>query len=334
MSSRSTPEHGGTELSYFICSSSAERKPANMRQRQSGIFTTMDELSETHLRGSGRTVDDFASFCEGDIEPRLHKKIGVLIDSTANYIVYLDEDFYVEWAYSRLPAQSPPGFDTVANQIGHLETLSITQLTKIQREPFARLLGEAMARVIGGGTEEEARAVLERAGAYLTARGTENARLWYLKGAGQLAALSLAIAVGLLAIRNHVGNPQLSDAMSILAGAMMGGIGAFLSISARTESIRLDPVAGERIHRIEGMVRVTVGLLGALFLALAIKANLVLGLSQTWPHPLLALLIFCIVAGASERLVPGLIKNMESSLSREKKDFDGARRTEDILDRK
>lgn len=279
----------------------------------------MDESNEAQLRGSGRSVQDFSPFCEGDVEPRLNKKINVLIDSTSDYIVYLDEEFYVEWAYSRLPGESPAGFDNVANQIGHLETLSITQLTKAQREPFARLLGEAMARVIGGGKEEEAMAVLEKAGAYLSARGLENARLWYLKGAGKVAAVSLVIAVGLLAVRSRIANPQLLDALAILAGTMMGGIGAFLSISGRTESIRLDPVAGERIHRIEGMVRVAVGLLGALFLALAIKANLILGLSQTWPHPLLALLIFCIVAGATERLVPGLIKNMESSLSRERK---------------
>lgn len=279
----------------------------------------MDEPNDAQLHGSGRSVDDFSPFCEGDIEPRLNKRIKVLIDSTSEYIVYLDEEFYVEWAYIRLPVEIPPGFDNIANRIGHLETLSITQLAKVQREPFARLLGEAMARVIGGGTEEEAIAVLENAESYLTSRGTENARLWYLGGAGILSALSLVIAVVLLAIRSQIQSAQLLDAVSILAGALMGGIGAFLSISARAESIRLDPVAGQRIHRIEGMVRVAVGLLGALFLALAIKANLILGISQTWPHPFLALLIFCIVAGASERLVPGLIKNMENSLARSKK---------------
>jgi hypothetical protein len=279
----------------------------------------MDEPSKAQLHGSGRSVEDFSPFCEGDTEPRLNKTIKVLIDSAPEYIVYLDEELYVEWAYIRLPVEMPTGFDNIANRIGHLETLSITQLTKVQREPFARLLGEAMARVIGGGTEEEAIAVLENAETYLNSRGTENARLWYLGGAGILSGLSLVLAVGLLAIRSQIQNPQLLAAVSILAGAMMGGIGAFLSISARAESIRLDPVAGERIHRIEGMVRVAVGLLGALFLALAIKANLILGLSQTWPHPFLALLIFCIVAGASERMVPGLIKNMESSLGREKK---------------
>jgi len=269
--------------------------------------------------GSGRFVQDFSPFCEGDVEPRLNKKIRVLIDSSADHIVYLDEDLYVEWAYSRPPAEGPEGFDNVANEIGHLETLSITQLTKEQREPFARLLGEAMARVIGGGKKEEAMAVLERAAAYLNSRGTENARVWYLRGAGGLAAISLAAAVVILVVRNRTASTQVLDALSVIAGAMMGGIGAFLSISARTESIRLDPVAGERIHRIEGCIRVIVGMLGALFLALAIKANLVLGLSQTWPHPTLALLIFCIVAGASERLVPGLIKSMENTVGQDKK---------------
>jgi hypothetical protein len=279
----------------------------------------MDEANDTQSRGSGKAIRDFSAFCEGDVEPRLNKKIKVLIDSAPGHIVYLDEDFYVEWAYSGLPGDSPAGFDNVANEIGHLEALSTTQLTKAQREPFARLLGEAMARVIGRGKEDEAMAVLEKAAAYLNSRGLENARLWYLKGAGTVAAVSLVIGVGILAVRNRTQNPLLLEALGIVAGAMMGGIGAFLSIAGRAESIRLDPVAGDRIHRIEGMVRVAVGLLGALFLALAIKANLVLGLSQTWPHPLLALLIFCIVAGASERLVPGLIKNMEGSLGREKK---------------
>jgi len=32
--------------------------------------------------GSGVVVDDFSSFCEGDIEPTLNKKIHSLIDST------------------------------------------------------------------------------------------------------------------------------------------------------------------------------------------------------------------------------------------------------------
>ena len=57
------------------------------------------------------------------------------------------------------------------------------------------------------------------------------------------------------------------------------------------------------------------GVCGALFVALAIKADLLLGVSQRLSHPFLALLVACIAAGAAERLVPGLIGNMAKSLS-------------------
>ena len=161
----------------------------------------MDKQTETDTKGSGKPVQNFSFFCEGDVEPRLNKRIYALIDSTQDHIVYLDEDFYVEWAYNQLEGKSPQGFDTIANQIGHLETLSITQLSKTQREPFARLLGEAMARILGGNEEEEARTVLDKAEAYLNARGLENARRWYLTGAFKIAVLALSIAGVLLALR-------------------------------------------------------------------------------------------------------------------------------------
>jgi hypothetical protein len=114
-------------------------------------------------------------------------------------------------------------------------------------------------------------------------------------------------------------DPAPLETVDIFIGAMMGSLGALLSIASRTEDIHLDPVAGPKIHKFEGMVRVGVGMSGAFFVALSIKANLLLGVFQSWPRPFLALLTTCIVAGASERLVPGLIKKMEGSLSREKR---------------
>src|SRR5438552_8037034 len=140
--------------------------------------------------GSGRPTSDFSSFCEGDIEPTLNKKIETLIDVTRNYIVYLDDEHFVEWSLH----ESPSGFDNVANKIGHLETLSITQLSPSQRRPFARLLGEAMARILGGGEEKEANEVLDKADSYLDARGSENARRWYLQGVFLVSLAALATA--------------------------------------------------------------------------------------------------------------------------------------------
>ncbi len=58
--------------------------------------------------GSGKRVSDFTPFCEGDTDPTLNKKIRALIDCDTDYIVYLDEDLYVEWSFNQ---DSPGGFD-------------------------------------------------------------------------------------------------------------------------------------------------------------------------------------------------------------------------------
>lgn len=274
-------------------------------------------MNETPLQpeeGSGRAVSSYSAFCEGDIEPSLNKRIYALIDCTNDYIVYLDDDFYVEWSFTRKHGNSPAGFDTIANKIGHLETLSITQLSRPQREPFARLLAEAMARTLGDRDEKEAEAVLENAEAYLKARGTENARRWYLQGAGTVFLVAILIAVVLLVVRNNLTDPGWIGVLEIGVGTALGSLGALISIASRAESIHLEPVAGPQIHRFEGMVRVLAGMAGAFFVALAIKSDLLFGEFKSLSHPFLALLIACIVAGSSERLVPGLIKKMGKSI--------------------
>lgn len=263
--------------------------------------------------GSGKTVKDYSCFCEGDIEPSLNKRIRTLVDCTSDYIVYLDDDLFVEWSLADECEVSPSGFDSVANAIAHLETMSITQLSRDQREPFGRLLAEAMARTLGGGDEEKTKTALATAKSYLEARGTENARCWYLQGAGITALTALAIAGSLLLVRRGVSDSGWLEFLEVAIGAMLGGVGAALSIASRTEDIRIEPVAGPRIHRFEGATRALVGVAAALFVAIAIKAELLLGDFHSSTHRFLALLVACMVAGASERLVPGLIKRMGQS---------------------
>jgi hypothetical protein len=262
--------------------------------------------------GSGLVdVVDFASFCEGDIEPKLNKRIRTLIDRTSSHIVYLDDDLYVEWAFF---GTIPVGFDEVANRIGNLETISITQLTQLQREPFARLLAEAMARILGDRNDGEADAVLDKAEAYLKARGSENARRWYLSGVLWATSTSLAIAAIVLCIRYFTRNAEWGTGLEVAAASAFGSLGTLLSLASRTEAIRVEPVAGPQIHRFEAAIRVVVGVIGALFVAIAIRADLLLGVFHSLSHPFLALIAACVVAGASERLVPSLVNNMGSYL--------------------
>lgn len=270
-----------------------------------------DEQEPRSVGGSGRRVSDFIPFCEGDIDPTLSKKIRTLIDCDTDYLVYLDEDLSVQWTFN---GDSPPGFDDVANRIGRLETLSTTQLLPLQQEPFERLLAESMARILGDKNEEKAKAVLDEAEAYLKARGTENARRWFLNGVGRVALPALVVGGVLLLISNWVSGALWRDVLGTLGAAAIGALGAFLSVASRTEAITFEPAAGPSIHKFEGGVRVVVGMSGALFVALAIKSDLLLGIFHSLTHPFLALLVACLIAGASERLVPSLINTMGKSM--------------------
>jgi hypothetical protein len=261
--------------------------------------------------GSGKKVDDFGTFCEGDLDPSLNKKIQTLIDGSTDYIVYLDEDLYVEWSFNK---ETPDGFEDVANRIGRLETLSITQLNESQRESFERLLGESMARILGDDNEEKAGSVLDEAEVYLHARGAENARRWFLGGVGRIALPALLSEGVLLLILRCVYAGPWRDFLEILSGGAIGAIGAFISVASRTEIMAFDPVAGRSIHQYEGQIRVLVGIGGALLVALAIKADLLLGVFRSLTHPFLALLVACLTAGTSERLTSGLISSMGKSM--------------------
>ena len=110
----------------------------------------MDAQSNKASReGSARDVEDYSAFCDGDREPSLNKKISSLISCEKNYIVYLDEDNTVEWSWNDAYGDDPPVLAEVASRIGHLETLSATQLKGEQNELFERLLAEGMARILG-----------------------------------------------------------------------------------------------------------------------------------------------------------------------------------------
>jgi hypothetical protein len=118
-------------------------------------------------------VHDFSSYCEGDTEPSLNKRIRVLIDSDKNYIVYLDQELSVEYSWTEAFGEAPRGFAKIANEVSRLESVSAHLLDRPWAEGSRRLLAEAMARIIGDKNAKEAQSSLRDAEAYLGARIAE-----------------------------------------------------------------------------------------------------------------------------------------------------------------
>lgn len=268
------------------------------------------------ITGSGRDVKNFSSFCEGDIEPTSNKMIYSLIDARDEYIIYLDDEFYVQWSYlNSYDKKVPKSFGAVADRVGHLETLSRSQLRPSQYEHFARVLAEAMARVIADADERHAVELLSRATAYLQLRGTENARYWYIRGSSLTAIPFLLAMIVFWSCRSSLTQFLGAGAFDIALGSFVGALGALLSILTRSEKIPMDPAAGPFIHYLESGSRILAGSLGALLLALAIKSNMLLGIFKSGEYSFAVLLALCFVAGTSERFVSGLVKKIESTAS-------------------
>jgi hypothetical protein len=250
----------------------------------------------------------FSTLREGDKDPTLNKSITWLIDSDDDFIVYIDDDYYVEWSMNSNEMLGP---DTgqYLNQVARLEAVDTSHLLDGRKQSYARMIGEGVARLFQKNLEA-AEAAFNLAEEWITARNTEVARRWYLVGSGATALVS-AVAVLILGFWINPLQTRLDvPTYNILMGTSMGGLGAWLSVIQRSRKTELDVAAGPTLHYLEGAFRIIAGMLGAMLIALAIRAKLILQVDQ-----LSAVMVMCLGAGASERLVPSFIEQIESRTS-------------------
>jgi hypothetical protein len=242
---------------------------------------------------------------DGDKDPTLNKTVQWLIDSDDDFIIYLDEENYVEWNMNEKNRLSPETGEYL-NWVGALVAIDTSYLRTEQKQSYQRMIGEGVVRLFQNNLKA-AQAALDLAEQWIIARNTEVARRWYLTGSG-VAALVSVVAVCVLGFWNTSLRGSFSlPIYNVLMGTAVGGLGAWLSVIQRSRTTELDVAAGPWLHYLEGAFRIMVDTLGAMLIALAIRAGLVLQGDR-----LSAIMVICMVAGASERLVPSFIEQIES----------------------
>jgi hypothetical protein len=258
----------------------------------------------------------FARLKEGDQELVHGKKIEHLICKHRDYIVYLDSDLYVFWAIDddfKKDWKNYSQFGEVVNEVSYLEAIDVTSLPTHQVASYRRMLGEAVARLLDTQNPDQAKAVLEKARSYINARSSENARLWYLTASLQATAGAVIVVLLIWAAKAYL--PLGFRTLSIILGVGAGALGAFLSILLRSHTVPLDISASKRLYRFEGFAKVLAGMIGALLVALGVEAKFLFGNINSSEGQLELILVLCIVAGASERLIPSIIRNVELAAS-------------------
>lgn len=275
----------------------------NRDETQEMIDLSTEEESE---------ILDFSCYSIGDSLDK--RKIATVIFKSEPCIVFIDQDRKLAWLSNLTPDKYAKDFGTVMGRVDLLLSTPDDLLTLSQQEAFRRLIGGAIARLLDDAESSNANSILDKAEAYLRTRTTERARIWFLSSALLIAGMAVLIGVVLVVFRTTVQSRIGITAFEVSLATLMGSVGAFLSLGRRVSTLSVDAMAGAGVHYCEGAIRATAGMAGALLVGLCVKSNVVLGVINESGRGLAFLLVLGCIAGASERLVPNIIKKVEGTL--------------------
>lgn len=250
-----------------------------------------------------------------------------LIMATHDFAVWLDKDEDIDWQTTpgldqKIDAQFKDGeISAVLNQVAELQSYPVDYLPANTKRNFRIMIGEGLARAFDS-DPKSAMQMLDKAAAFAVARNQELARFWYLGG-----AVSVIVPAGLAAMllwisRNDVDLLIGKTASQLAFLSCAGAFGAYFSILSRVSRVELDPAAGKLLHVLEGVARIAIGIMGSVIVLLAMRVGLVLSMLNE--KGTAALLLVAFVAGASERLVPTVIKQVETSAASKNESVKGS----------
>lgn len=135
-----------------------------------------------------------------------------------------------------------------------------------------------------------------------------NHRLRYL-----LTILCATLLLIAFSIYNYYNNLYLEkiEITNLIFMATAGSIGSFISISRRLRKTIFEKDVHWILYIFYGLERVFISIFCSVIVYFAIKSNLIFGLANELDKPILAYIVFGVVAGFSETLVPNLLIKLE-----------------------
>jgi hypothetical protein len=251
---------------------------------------------------------------EGDTDPALNKTIKTLILATHFFIVFVATDLSIQWRTTN-GYVAPEHLGDVLNKVAVLEVRSQFISDPVALGNIRRQIAESLARCLDGQSIKSSWTALKEVEIEIGKRNKETSWSWYFSTAYKLT-LACAVTLAIMwFFRVWVRGVLGHTAFDVVLGALCGAVGALLSVTTRGDRLVMDANAGRKLHQLEGVSRIGAGVGGALFAGLAIKSGLILGGAHLAGNPLALILACSIAAGASERLVPSLVKTFEHAMA-------------------
>ncbi len=240
------------------------------------------------------------------------RRIKIVILQTETFVVYLDEDEVIQW-YTDGYSEFNDEFGAIANKISYWESLVNKTFTKADAYDYKCLLAEAYARILDDGNADMANSIIETTVQRIKKHGSELLKQTYILSALGFTLILIASLIACSLFKNVLLSKFITpDGYEILMTSLFGGIGAFVFVIFRLKEYKPEIEISRRIHQIDGFLRIFYGIISGLVICIAIKANIVFGFLKEVPAQTTYFSFFLgIIAGASEVLIPNLVKQME-----------------------
>lgn len=247
--------------------------------------------------------------------------IKYLVLATDDYIVFIDSENDLDWKTTdefdekQFENDDQKKYNKIVNEIANIESIPCDNLDEKIVLNFKRQIGEALVRNFDRDFEN-AQKMLELAKDYIIDRSAEKSRFLYLKSSGITTLLVSSIGCLSWVLRDYLIELLGMTCFYAWLAFLIGAFGAMLSIILRMGKTNLDFHATTKLHYLEGISKIFAGMISALLVALCIKAGIIVPVINDVSSTHLAMIIGGLIAGASERLAPSIIKKIDGQKSK------------------
>lgn len=206
-------------------------------------------------------------------------KVKHLVLANDEFIVFIDEDGDVDWSTSSKYDEQDLGDRnerlSIVNEAARLEVTPCEGITDKIKIQFKRLIGEAIARSLDH-DYVGAKQMLRSAEQYISQRGQETSRRWYLSASMAMAMPFLLFGGVWWSARGIIMQSWGADAFWVFMYAVAGATGALLSVIERSGRLSFDCSAGAALHWLEATSRIWAGAISGVVVGLAIRSGVIL----------------------------------------------------------
>jgi hypothetical protein len=233
--------------------------------------------------------------------------------SHGKFIVAIDDQNDLDW-------ETKPEFDSFIlsegkkTEISHiLNQAALLEIRPIQKWPHdtlmaaKRIIGEAIARAYQFEFENANKILLE-AESFINRKSPEVSRFWAMQSSSVSVLILMALCFVSILFKDLIIPYIGSTIFYSFINACCGGLGAYLFVLMRLGKFNLDSETGRGLHYANGCSRIIIGCISGFLVGLLIKSGVVFSIFANNQHAIYAI---CLIAGASETMVPGIISKLE-----------------------